>query len=300
MEHIPVLLDEVIASFPEQVPGRPRMLDATFGRGGHTRALLEKIPGLTVYACDWDEDAENSAKVNFQKEIAEGRLHFFRSSYAQIEEAMKAWSLQGECFHFILADLGVSSPQLDRSERGFSFYQSGPLDMRMDQTRSTQAQDLVNGLTSDELIELFKTYGEVRSPYRVVRAIVHDRKATPFTDTVQLASLIERVDGWRKKGAHPATLYFQALRIAVNSELGDLEEALPLFLASLEPVGRIAIISFHSLEDRLVKQTFKAWDGTHGWRVQRKVIKPSDEETARNSRARSAKLRVFEKYGVEV
>lgn len=295
MGHTPVLLNEVVEHFPSGLSQSPRMLDATFGRGGHTRALMEKFPLLEVFACDWDEEAEAHAQENFREEMEAGRLHFYRGSFAEMKEAFAQWSLPEGSFDYILADLGVSSPQLDVAERGFSFYQSGPLDMRMDRRKGTSAQHLVNRLRSEELIELFQTYGEVRSPYKVVRALVHDRKQNPFTDTLQLASLIERVEGWRKKGVHPATLYFQALRIAVNSELEDLQEALPLFLAALRPGGRLAVISFHSLEDRLVKQTMKAWEAEWGKRVQRKVIKPSEEELARNPRARSSKLRVFEK-----
>jgi 16S rRNA (cytosine1402-N4)-methyltransferase len=300
MEHIPVLLEEVIAHFPEVQDHSPCMLDATFGRGGHSRALMNRHPSLRVYACDWDAAAEQHAQKEFHHELETGRLHFYRCSYAKVEEAFSHWGLSLPAMHYILADLGVSSPQLDEPSRGFSFYESGPLDMRMDRRRKTTAADLVNELTEQELIELFQSYGEVRSPYRVARAIVHDRKENPFTDTVQLASLIERVDGWRKKGVHPATLYFQALRIAVNAELEDLEVALPIFLAALKPGGRLAIISFHSLEDRLIKQTFKSWEERAGKRVQRKVIKPSEEEVKRNPRARSAKLRVFEKSGGEI
>jgi 16S rRNA (cytosine1402-N4)-methyltransferase len=194
----------------------------------------------------------------------------------------------------MLLDLGVSSPQLDVAERGFSFYHDGPLDMRMDQRREQSAADVVNNIDEDDLTELFKTLGEIPRPYKVVRAIVHDRKTEPFTTTRQLASMIERVEGWSRKGHHPATRYFMALRLYVNRELELLEQALPDLIAGLNDQGRLAVITFHSLEDRIVKNFFK----THaelGKPVNKKVIIAKWPERKSNPRARSAKLRVFQR-----
>lgn len=194
----------------------------------------------------------------------------------------------------MLLDLGVSSPQLDQADRGFSFYQDGPLDMRMNQTQTVTAELIVNTATEADLIRIFKDYGEIQNPMRVVRAILKDREVKAFQSTLQLAGMIERVDGWRKKGHHPATLYFQGLRLAVNHELDVLKEALPRFMQALKPGGRLAVISFHSLEDRVVKWLFK--ESSFGFSVHNKVIEASETETKSNPRARSAKLRIFQKY----
>ncbi len=193
----------------------------------------------------------------------------------------------------ILLDLGVSSPQLDQGARGFSFNKDGPLDMRMNQKATQSAANLINELEFDELMQLFKTYGEIENPFHVVKAIVADRVETPFATTLQLASLIERVDGWTKKGFHPATQYFMALRLVVNQELQILQEAIPLLIRQLHDGGLFSIITFHSLEDRIVKNLFK--DDENGFLVNKKVIVPSEEECKLNVRARSAKLRIFQK-----
>ncbi len=162
-----------------------------------------------------------------------------------------------QTFDVILLDLGVSSPQLDEAERGFSFYHDGPLDMRMNQQLPHTAADIVNTWPEVELIELFTELGEIRRPQRVVRAIVNDRKEKPFSTTRDLSGLIERVEGWQRKGHHPATRYFLGLRMAVNNELSGLESCLPELMRSLTPNGRLIIITFHSLEDRIVKYAFK-------------------------------------------
>ena len=187
----------------------------------------------------------------------------------------------------------------------------GPLDMRMDRGQELTAERILATWTEAELNDVFKSYGEVRSPYRVVRALVHDRKTKPFVRTRQLAGLIERVEGWKKKGMHPATNYFMALRIAVNEELSGLEDFLIRIVGALSEGARAAVISFHSLEDRIVKTTFRTLQNpcscppefplcqcgkkSAGKVVNRKVIIPSDEEIKANPRSRSAKLRVFEK-----
>jgi 16S rRNA (cytosine1402-N4)-methyltransferase len=197
-------------------------------------------------------------------------------------------------FDVILADLGVSSPQLDQAARGFSFYQEGPLDMRMDQSQGATAADIVNSWPEVELLDLFTRYGEVRSPRRVVRALVNDRKQTPFTTTSQLSGLIERVEGWRKKGQHPATRYFLALRMAVNNELSGLETSVPDLMRALSEKGRLIVITFHSLEDRIIKYAFREAPAL-GFPLFKKVVVPSEEEILQNPRARSAKLRVFQR-----
>jgi 16S rRNA (cytosine1402-N4)-methyltransferase len=193
-----------------------------------------------------------------------------------------------------LLDLGVSSPQLDQSQRGFSFMHDGPMDMRMNQAEEITAQKLLQECAEDELIELFTKYGEIYRPQRVVRAIIADRSKKDFSSTLDFANMVARIEGWRRKGYHPATQYFQALRIAVNGELRHLENALLPLLHGLKPKGRLAVLTFHSLEDRIVKNCFKSLPD-FGRPLTKKVVKTSWQESKENSRARSAKLRVFER-----
>lgn len=297
-EHIPVFLNEVLEVFQHaELPVR-FAFDGTFGRGGHARAVLKTFPEARLTAFDWDAQAVEFGAKNFAEEMASRRLHLVRSSYRDFG----SWKKQaGEAapsgFNVMLLDLGVSSPQLDQADRGFSFYQDGPLDMRMDQRGDLTAADIVNTWDEQDLARLFIEYGEVSRPFRVVRAIVHDRKERkPFSTTRELASMIERVDGWHKKGSHPATRYFLALRLKVNEELSTLEQTVPELIGSLAPGGVLAIITFHSLEDRIVKNLFK--QNLHlGTLVNKKVIKPSEEELNRNVRSRSAKLRAFRRHG---
>lgn len=292
-EHIPVFLDAILDFFSSEHISPRTLFDGTFGRGGHSSSLLRKFPQLTAFAMDGDEDAVTYAKDNYKNEIAEGRLKIVHDSYRNFKlvRAAEAWP---EKFDLMMLDLGVSSPQLDQADRGFSFYHHGPLDMRMNRSQKLTAADVVNQLEEQELAKIFIELGEIARPFRVVRAIVEDRKAKPFTTTEELAGLIERVDGWQKKGSHPATRYFMALRLHVNDELGTLKLALPDLIDALDENGLLAVITFHSLEDRLVKNILK--DNLHrGELVNRKVIKPSDEELKANPRSRSAKLRVFRK-----
>lgn len=282
--HKPVLLEEVLNLAKEISPAT--ILDGTFGRGGHTRAMLEAIPDAKVYAIDQDLTA-----VEHGKPLESDRFsirHFNFHDIARFEDRPQSG------FDVILLDLGVSSPQLDEAERGFSFYHDGPLDMRMDQTLEHSAADVVNTWPEVELNDLFITLGEIRRPQRVVRAIVNDRKEKPFRTTRDLASLIERVEGWSRKGHHPATRYFLALRMAVNNELSGLESCLPDLMRALSPRGRLIIITFHSLEDRIVKYAFKE-SRELGFPLFKKVIVPSREEESANPRSRSAKLRVFQR-----
>lgn len=287
--HKPVLLEEVLNLAKENSP--QSVLDGTFGRGGHSRAMLEAIPKAKVFGIDQDLAAVQHAEKEFAADISDGRFSIQHFNFHHIA-SLKSRPEGG--FDVILLDLGVSSPQLDEADRGFSFYNEGPLDMRMDQTLKFTAADVVNSWPEVELIDLFTSLGEVRRPQRVVRAVVADRKTKPFQTTRDLASLIERVEGWSRKGHHPATRYFLALRMAVNNELAGLESCLPELMRALSPKGRLIIITFHSLEDRIVKYAFKE-GGELGYPLFKKVIVPSREEESVNPRARSAKLRVFQR-----
>jgi 16S rRNA (cytosine1402-N4)-methyltransferase len=287
--HKPVLLNEVLTIAKEIAPRT--ILDGTFGRGGHSRALLEAVPEARLTGFDQDLAAIEHARREFSDFSSQGRFKIYHFNFHDIAE-FKEGPPGG--FDVILLDLGVSSPQLDTPERGFSFYHDGPLDMRMNQTQEKSAADVVNSWSEVELNELFSEYGEVRRPQRVVRAIVNDRREKPFATTRELASLIERVEGWSKKGHHPATRYFLALRMAVNDELAGLEACVPDLLRALSPKGRLVIITFHSLEDRIIKYAFRE-RREFGRPLFKKVIVPSREEERDNPRARSAKLRIFQR-----
>lgn len=288
--HIPVLLNEVLEMFlPFSGQKNLVYFDGTYGRGGHFKAVLEKFSPLKAYATDQDTNAYDQALKVWADEVRAGRVEIHHKNFLEFVLENKA----KEKIDMALLDLGVSSPQLDQAERGFSFNKDGPLDMRMNQKQELTAAKIINEFEAEDLIEIFKSYGEVPNPARVVRAIVNDRPTKPFTTTLQLAQLIERVDGWKKKGFHPATQYFMALRLVVNRELQVIEEVLPLLISQMQDKGRIAIITFHSLEDRLVKNIFK--NSGEGFLVNKKVIVPSENECKMNVRARSAKLRVFQK-----
>ncbi len=280
--HVPVLFNETLESFSVFKDRKGLVyFDGTFGRGGHARGVADQIKPQIILASDQDILAVQHARDNFPNiQITHENFSDFAKKNTQKLD-------------MVLLDLGVSSPQLDVAERGFSFNKDGPLDMRMNQTSLQTAAEIINEFSAEDLIKIFREYGEVEKPQRVVRAIVNDRTENPFKTTLQLAGLIERVDGWWKKGFHPATQYFMALRIVVNRELHVVEEAVPLLMDQLSDGGRISIITFHSLEDRLVKNIFK--DSTLGFAVHKKVIVPTEEECKINPRARSAKLRVFQK-----
>lgn len=289
-EHAPVMVREILEAFsPLKERGRVRYFDGTFGRGGHFRAVRALFgDDVEAVVMDQDLDAVAEARASFPTLVESGELRVIHGNFSEFSEP----SVPG--FDIMLLDLGVSSPQLDRGERGFSFYHDGPLDMRMNREQGLTAEHLLNTASEDELNEMFKTLGEIRRPWRVVRAVVHDRKTKAFRTTRELAGLIERVDGWSRKGVHPATQYFMALRLAVNDELDVLEGTLPKLMAALKDGGRLAVLTFHSLEDRIVKNIFRA-PSDEGFAVNRKVIIPTDEECGRNPRARSAKLRVYQR-----
>lgn len=290
--HIPVMFQEVIQqAAPAFEKERVCLFDGTFGRGGHYRCFRQAYGKklFRVIAFDQDQEAIQFAREHFADEISSSQLILHHKNFSEVN------TLTGESFDVMLLDLGVSSPQLDQAERGFSFLADGPLDMRMNKDISLTAADIINEWSEKELVALFQRYGELRTPHRVVRAIVHDRKTIPFKTTRTLASLIERVDGWRKKGFHPATLYFQALRMEVNRELEHLELFLHKAPRYLKENGLLIIISFHSLEDRLVKWFYRNHLDLNMQAVNKKVLTPNTEEIQRNPRSRSAKMRVFRK-----
>ena len=299
--HIPVLLQPVLdALLPAE-----RIIDGTLGAGGHTGALLEH-GAEAVLGLDADPAALALAQANL---AAWGsRVHFVHSSYAHIADA--AHKIGWQQVDGILLDLGVSSMQLDQPERGFAFRHDGPLDMRFDpQGSRPTAAEIVNYWDEDELADIFYRYGEEKRSRHLARMIVRQR---PFETTRQLAEAVEQVAPRSKSDKiHPATRIFQALRIAVNDELGTLENVLPVAIDLLRPGGRLAVISFHSLEDRIVKQAFKQastdcicppevpvciCDHKATVRlVNRKPVVAGAAEIEHNPRSRSAKLRVVEK-----
>lgn len=303
--HQTVLLDEAVVSIlgaPEGV-----YVDATFGRGGHSRHLLARLAdGARVIGFDKDPEAVAAGERLAQEDP---RFAIVHASFADILSVLKARGLEGT-IDGVLADLGVSSPQLDDASRGFSFQNDGPLDMRMDTTRGESAADWLASVTETELARVMFEYGEERHSRRIARAIVRARAEQPIVRTRQLADLVAAAHPAWEKHKHPATRTFQAIRIAINSELADIEQFLRGALATLRPGGRLAVISFHSLEDRLVKQFFqKEAKGdnfppglpvtadmlTPRLRLVGKAVEPSAAEVAANPRARSARLRVAEK-----
>jgi 16S rRNA (cytosine1402-N4)-methyltransferase len=312
-DHTPVLLPEVLAALNIRAGGV--YMDATFGRGGHAGAILEKLTLNGRLLClDRDSVAIAEARTRF---ASDPRVAIFLAPFSALG-ACADRVRPGLKFDGILFDLGVSSPQLDDPSRGFSFIKDGPLDMRMSKGEGLSAADVVNGASEAELIRIFREFGEERYATRIARAIVTDRALRPFERTSQLAGLIERVARAPRGAArtkHPATRVFQALRIHVNRELVELQAALDVALERLEPQGRLAIISFHSLEDRMVKQFMRRHSLTDPMyaglpeipaharpklKLVGKSISPPAEETALNPRARSARLRVAERLGLGV
>ncbi len=292
MSHIPVLLQDVL-KMCEGVPfSKGWFLDGTFGRGGHSQAILEKFDDAKIIGLDCDADAVDHAREHFQTWITAGRFEIHRHNFSDFEQALGDRVLVGA-----LLDLGVSSPQLDEGPRGFSFYHPGPLDMRMDQSQDLTAHEIVNTWDDRALGDIFREYGEVFRPDRAVQMIIERRREKNIESTTELASIIEKADGWRKKGYHPATNYFMALRIAVNQELGRLESILPSMVQRLSDDGRLLVITFHSLEDRIAKTAFRSLQKTDGLghQVNKKVIQATWDEKKKNPRARSAKLRVFQR-----
>lgn len=300
--HHPVLRQEAVG-FLAELPD-PRVVDGTLGGGGHSQALLEKNPSCQILGIDRDPAALQAATERLAP-YGE-RFHAWHGTFSQMEEAARenGWDhVDG-----ILLDIGVSSPQIDTPERGFSFRFDAPLDMRMDPSGSAPtAADLLNTLSQRELADIFWKYGEERFSRPVARAVVERRETRPWATTTELAQLLERIIGWpRQHGLHPATRVFQALRIAVNHELDELEEALRAAERLLSPNGRLVVISFHSLEDRMVKHFLQhaalscvcppALPCTCHKQVTfvpltKKPVTATEEELSRNSRSACAKLR---------
>jgi len=304
--HKTVMAAEVLNALKPRPGGR--YVDGTLGGAGHAAAILAaSSPTGWLFGCDRDGIAVEAAKPRLGEKFA-GRFEVRQGNFAD----MAGWIPAGGCDGVVL-DLGVSSPQLDLAERGFSFQHEGPLDMRMDTRQSLTAADLVNGAGAEELAKIFWEFGGERESRRLARAIVEDRKRRRFETTRQLAELIERLSPRRGKKAHPATKIFQALRIAVNDEMGSLKRGLEAAVQVLKPGGRLAVITFHSLEDRVVKEfgreearayTFSGEVDVPELRrprppalkwVTRKAIRPGAEELDDNPRSRSAQLRVLGK-----
>lgn len=301
--HRAVLLDEVMAWLAPKPGGV--FVDGTLGGGGHARAIALAVgPTGRVMAMDQDAGALDRAKESLAG--CRDQCVLVRGNFAGLAESAAACGLTR--VDGILLDIGISSDQLDDPDRGFSFMRDGPLDMRMDQTRSATAADLLNTLPESELADLLRRYGEEPRARAIARRIVETRSREAFVRTGQLAGLVERVYGGRRGRIHPATLTFQALRIAVNGELEALEQGLEAGLRILAPGGRMAVISFHSLEDRRVKQFFlehqgrmeslpeggEKWVGTLPKMeiLTRRPVTATDKECLENPRARSAKMRV--------
>jgi len=302
MDHQPVLYHEIIHAL--QPKNKGQYVDGTLGAGGHARGILEACaPDGRLLGLDVDPQALALARENLAPYGERARL--IQASYDSLAEILR--EIGWEAVDGILLDLGLSSMQLDTPERGFSFQQDAPLDMRFDPASPTSAADLVNTLPKDELAGLIYRYGEERASRRIAQAIV---EARPLQTTRQLAAVIESVLP-RKGRVHPATRTFQALRIAVNRELERVENVLPQAVAALRSGGRLAIISFHSLEDRIVKEYFRRESkdlvnppyeriyevekSATLKEINRKVIIPGEAEIKANPRARSAKLRIAEK-----
>lgn len=285
--HISVLSQELIAGLNIQPGGH--YLDLTLGGGGHSRLLLEAHPETTVTAIDRDQSALEAAKISLALYL-DSRLTLWWGNFADYKG-------QNSSFDGIIADLGVSSPQFDQSERGFSFRHTAALDMRMDRCQSLTAADIINHWQEKELADLFYQYGEERLSRPIARSIVQKR---PFTTTTELAAVIaSSVPATYRYGRiHPATRVFQSLRIAVNQELDSLQQLLNQAPHWLKSGGIIAMISFHSLEDRLIKYGFRENNSLKI--ITKKPIIPSREEQAKNPRSRSAKLRIAQKIESEV
>lgn len=304
-QHITVLLNEAVVALVTDISGF--YVDGTFGRGGHSALIMQQLSADgRLLGIDKDLAAIATANARFADD---SRFAIAHGSFAELAQLVEARGMSGKVAG-VLLDLGVSSPQLDEAERGFSFMQDGPLDMRMDQTRGQSAADWVNSASEDDIIWVFREYGEERFAKRMARAIIAERQKTPFTRTKHLAEVIKEANPAWEKGKHPATRAFQAIRIQVNNELTDLDSVLEQALAVLAPGGRLVVISFHSLEDRAVKRFIRRQelgdpvpkglpvrDDQLNKRMRSlgKAIKASDEEVNANVRSRSAVMRVAEK-----
>lgn len=292
MRHDPVLVEEILQLLP-LVPGAV-VVDGTLGLGGHSLRFLERIrPGGILVGLDWDENMLQEARTRLG--AGEGaRVELFHRSFTEIKETLAELGLEA---NGILLDLGLNSAQVDDSERGFSFQQDGPLDMRMDQSRGEPASAMLNRLTVHQISDLLKNLGDERWAVAIARVIVAKRKASPLRSTQDLVDcVLEAVPPRaREKRIHPATRTFQAVRVAVNGELDILESALQNAALSLGWGGVLAVISYHSGEDRIVKHTFKDLAQKGYQLLTQKPITPKDHEMLANPRSRSAKLRALKR-----
>jgi len=296
VRHLPVLLEEVLEVLDCR-PGRV-YADGTVGSGGHSRGILERSsPTGRVIGLDWDEEALERARKNLSPFA--GRFELRRANYKDFKTVLDSLSIPG--VDGVLLDLGVSSEQLESRDRGFSFRWDAPLDMRMSQETTTTARELVRRLPAAELEALLREFGEERWARRIARNIVRARQKAPLRTTRELVEVIEGSVPAQRRGIHPATRTFQALRISVNEELNNLKAFLAHAPELLNPGGRLGIISYHSLEDRIVKNQFREWARGEGRKnspfclLTPKPVVPSAEEISRNPRARSAKMRAIEK-----
>ena len=307
--HISVALDKCIDLLTPAIENSasPVFVDATLGVGGHSFELLSKFPNLTLIGIDRDQDAISKASARLSQ--FGNRVHIVHSVFNRFDEVVKSFGF--EQIDAALFDLGVSSMQLDVAERGFSYSQDAPLDMRMDQSEGITAAEIVNSWSHGELTKIFRVYGEERFASRIADFIVRERESAPITSTSQLADLIKRAipAAARRTGGNPAKRTFQALRIAVNNELEVIESAIPQALNLLKIGGRLVVLSFQSLEDRIVKEAFtQVTQSTSprdlpielpGHQAKFKLIakgeRATEEEIASNSRAQSVIIRAVEK-----
>lgn len=305
LSHRPVLVSEVLAALAVRPDGC--YVDATFGRGGHAAAILERLgPTGSLLALDRDPAAAEWARAEF---CNEPRFQFVQSRFSELASIVTERRLCGRV-DGVLLDLGVSSPQLDDPERGFSFSRNGALDMRMDPTSGSSATDWLNRIGEMELERILAEFGEERFHRRIARAIVAARRRAPITTTARLAEIVSLAIPTRQPGKHPATRVFQAVRIAVNDELNELRAVLPQTTQILAPGGRLAVIAFHSLEDRMVKWFMRERARGQELPLDLPVVgipegislrligrpsRPADPEVMANPRARSAVLRVAER-----
>ncbi|MHB1950663.1 MAG: 16S rRNA (cytosine(1402)-N(4))-methyltransferase RsmH [Acidiferrobacteraceae bacterium] len=301
--HHPVLVDEVIEALDVRPDGN--YVDATYGRGGHTAAILERLGAKgRVLAIDRDPQAVEAGRSRF---AGDARVTVIRGRFSMLKQHLEAGGMTA--VDAVLMDLGVSSPQIDAPDRGFSFMRRGPLDMRMDPDSGAPLSTWLGVASQREIQEVLERLGEERFARRIAAAIVEERQQHPIEDTETLARIVARAVPTREAGKHPATRTFQALRMHVNQEVAELTQALEQSVDALAPGGRLAVISFHSIEDRIVKQFMRAAEGrgpgsprlanlpvvpTPAPRLTRlgRPIRPSARECSENVRARSAVLRV--------
>ncbi len=292
-DHKSVMLSEVLKYLDLKISGI--YVDGTLGLAGHSKEILKKI-GRIGQLIGFDQDQEALKRAQDVLKNFSAQCSFVHSNFCHIPDVLKKQKIHG--VDGIFLDLGVSSIQLDDPQRGFSFREDGPLDMRMDQSGSSSAFDLVNGLSESELSEIFKEYGQERWHRRIAKHIVFSRQKKPIESTKVLSDIVSQAipKGVCRQKIHPATRSFQAIRIVVNQELSVLEKTLEDGIEYLLPQGRFVVISFHSLEDRIVKKIFKEKSKLGLVKlIEKKPVRPSEEEVNNNPRARSACLRVIER-----